>query len=119
MVATITTAGNATYTVDEVAGGMILRDPNGASRTDTTPSAAQFVALWPTAMNLGIPCFIRNASNSGGTENISLAAGVGVTLSPASIVFSKGRAQSLLVHVDNVTPGSEAVTIYSLYDTTF
>lgn len=118
-VATITTAGNVTYTTEQVTGGMILRDPNGASRVDTTPTAADIVAhLTGMAVGGGFPCIIRNTSDSAGTENITLAPGTGVTMSPSSVVFARTRTQGLLFVLTNVSAGAEAVTVYSLYDTT-
>ena len=39
-----TTAGNVTYSADQMLTGILVRDPNGASRADIFPTAAQIVA---------------------------------------------------------------------------
>ena len=49
-VTTSTTAGAVTYTAAQLKGGLILRDPNGAGRSDVTPTAALLVAALPSAV---------------------------------------------------------------------
>lgn len=111
--ATVSTAGAATQTVAQYVGGLILRDPNGASRTDTTPTAALIVAAISGAVADGaIRVIIENTADA--EENITLSAGAGVTLDPTSIVISRGERRELLVRVTNATSSSEAVTIYDL-----
>jgi ribosomal protein S9 len=112
-VASISTAGAATLTAAQLAGLFIIRDPNGASRTDTTPTAAQLVAAMPGAqVNTGFEFTIRNAAAS--AQTITIAAGAGVTLSPTSITIPAATTRSFLLVFNNVTSSSEAVTIYSL-----
>lgn len=78
----VTTAGAATLTAAGFASGIIKRDPNGASRTDTTPTAAQLIAgLGLTADYQYKFCTIHN--NADAAETITLSGGTGVTLKGA------------------------------------
>lgn len=75
----VTTAGAGTYTAAGFATGLIQRDPNGAGRTDTTPTAAQLIAGLSLTANYQYKfCSIHN--NADAAETITLAAGTGVTL---------------------------------------
>jgi hypothetical protein len=75
----VTTAGAGTYTAAGFATGLIQRDPNGAARTDTTPTAAQLIAgLGLTANYQHKFCTIHN--NADAAETITLAGGTSVTL---------------------------------------
>lgn len=92
--ANITTAGDATYLVADLAVGIITRDPNGSGRTDTTDTAVNLI----TGLSLSADyqeryCYIVNTSDSD-PETISLAAGVGVTLK-GSITVAFGEVVRL------------------------
>ena len=81
--ATVNTAGAETYTAAQISRGIILRDPNGASRTDTLPTAAFIIAgvgnQYTLAENGDTIVFeVRNTAAA--THNVTLAAGAGVTL---------------------------------------
>jgi predicted RecA/RadA family phage recombinase len=111
-VATITTAGVATYTAAQLLGKLIKRDPAGSARSDVTPTAAQIVAAIPNA-RVG-DCFeftIRNDADA--AETITVTAGTGVTLS-GTMTVAQNNSKKFLAVLDNVTSGAEAVTIYSL-----
>jgi hypothetical protein len=95
--AEVTTAGAATYTAAQIASGIILRDPNGASRTDTLPTAALLIAGVANQYTLAqdgdsIVWEVRNTGSAG--ELITLAAGSGVTLL-GDIVFDAGATRVL------------------------
>jgi hypothetical protein len=110
--AEVTTAGAATYTAAQLASGIILRDPNGASRTDTTPTAALLIAGVANQYTLAqdgdsIVWEVRNTGSAG--ELITLAAGVGVTLL-GDIVFDAGATRVLKA----TRTGSAAVTVLSV-----
>lgn len=118
---TITTnsnASNQTYTAAQVLGGAINRDPNGAARTDTTPTAAQIVSEM-TSKNSAVEAgssfrfFLANTSSS---YEITLAAGTGVTLTGETTI-KKDKAVEIGVIATNVTASSEAVTMYILTNT--
>lgn len=111
-VATLTTAGVVTYTAAQLLGQLIKRDPNGAARSDVTPTAALIVAAIPKA-KIG-DCFettIRNDADA--AETITVTAGTGVTLS-GTMTIAQNNSKKFLVVLDAVAPGSEAVSIYSI-----
>jgi len=81
--ATVNTAGPETYTAAQISRGIILRDPGVASRTDTLPTAALLIAgvgnQYTLAENGDTIVFeVRNTAAA--TDNVTLAAGAGVTL---------------------------------------
>lgn len=111
-VTTKTTAGAVTYTAAELLGGLVLRDPNGADRSDVSPTAALIVAGIQGVV--ASSCFefeIRNTSD--GDEMITLTAGAGVTLS-GDMTVKRYNSRRFLAVVTNAGSGTEAVTIYSL-----
>ncbi len=109
---TLTTAGALTYTAGQVLAGLILRDPNGAARTDTTPTAALLVAAVPGAMNGSSFRFtIRNDADA--AETITVAAGTGGTTS-GTMTIAQSNSKEFLVRFTRVDSGNEAYTIYSL-----
>src|SRR5262245_33603853 len=87
-VSSITTAGAVTYTPAQILGGIIVRDPNGAARTDTLPTAALLVAAVPQAfVGLTIRCTITNAADA--AETITIAAGTGGAFDAAQIAATR------------------------------
>jgi hypothetical protein len=110
-VSTITTAGAATLTTAQMLGGIILRDPAGAGRTDTTPTAAQLVAAIPGVKN-GTTFRLMYRNTADAAETITIAGGTGVTISGTATI-AQNNSKSFLVRIDEVTSGSEAVTVYS------
>lgn len=110
---TDSTAGVVTYTIAEMLGGLILRDPNGGARSDVTPTAALIVAgITGAAVDDVFECTVVNTANA--TEVLTITAGSGVTLVPTSITPTQNESTRLLVRLTNVTSGSEAVTMYAL-----
>jgi hypothetical protein len=111
-VTTKTTAGAVTYTASELLGGLILRDPNGANRSDVTPTAESIVAGIQGVV--ASSCFefqIRNTAD--GDETITLTAGAGVTLN-GDMTVKRYNSRRFLAVVTNAGSGTEEVTIYSL-----
>jgi hypothetical protein len=101
-------ASPATYTAAQISTGIILRDPNGAARTDTTPTAALLIAGASNQYTLAkdgdsIEFEIRNTGSAG--ELITLAAGSGVTLL-GDLVFDAGATRVIKA----IRTGSAAVT---------
>lgn len=106
------TAGVVTYTVSQFLDGLILRDPNGAGRSDVSPTAAALVAaIYQPAVGDAFTVIIRNTADA--AETITLTAGTGVTIDGTATI-AQNNTKIFLVRFDNVTSGSEAVTIYSL-----
>jgi hypothetical protein len=112
-VLTDATAGAKTYTGANLVGGLILRDPAGANRSDVTPTAAQIVAAVAGAVvGSSFRFTIRNTADA--AETITITAGdVGVTLS-GTMTIAQNNTKAFLAVLTNVTGGAEAVTVYSL-----
>ena len=111
-VTTDNTVGVRTYTGAEYIGGLILRDPNGASRSDINPSAAAIVAAFAGGIvGSSFKFVIRNTADA--AEVITLTAGAGVTLS-GTMTIAQNNSKEFLCRLDNVGSGTEAVTIYSI-----
>lgn len=115
--AVVTTAGAATYTAQQLLGGFILRDPAGAARSDSLPSAALLVAALPgVAVGTTFRVVVRN--DAAGAFAITVLAGAGVTLSGTATI-AQNNLKVFLVRFTNVSPGTEAYTVYSLGSSVF
>lgn len=109
---TLTTAGALTYTAGQVLSGIVLRDPNGGSRTDTLPTAALLVAAIPGAtIGTTFPLWIRNDADA--AETITVAAGTGGTISGTATI-AQNNSKLFWIRLTGVASGSEAYTAYSL-----
>lgn len=110
-VTTDATGGANTWSAAEMIGGLLLRDPNGADRSDVTATAAAIVAAIAGAIvGSSFEFVIKNTADA--DEVITLTAGVGVTLSPTSITIRRGYSHRFLAVCTNVTGAAEAVTVY-------
>lgn len=109
---TISTAGNVTYTPAQLMSGWLIRDGNGGARTDTLPTAAAMVEAVQGAM-VGTSFEFELRNSSGTAIAITLAAGAGGTLSPASTSVAQSNTRTYLFSFTNVTIGSEAYTVYA------
>lgn len=79
--AALATAGAGTYTAAIIAGGIILRDPAGASRTDTTDTAENIIANATIGLDADYKTFQFYVINTAdAAEAITLAGGAGVTI---------------------------------------
>jgi hypothetical protein len=107
-VSTIATADVVIYTAAQILGGLVLRDPNGAGRSDVTPDAAEVIAAMAQA---GVGnCFeftIRNTANA--AETITVTAGAGVTLS-GTMTIAQDHSKRFLC----VVTGAATMAVYSL-----
>lgn len=110
-VSTVTTAGVVTYTAAQLLGGLILRDPNGAGRSDVTPTAALLKAAFP-GVNTGtaFEFTIRNTADA--AETITITAGTGVTLS-GTMTIAQNNSKRFLLQFTN-TGSTPTATLYSL-----
>jgi len=107
-VTTENTAGNHTYTAAELLGGLILRDPAGADRSDPTDTAANIIAAMRQAgVGNSFEFTIRNTADA--DETITVTAGTGVTLSGTMTIAQNNSKRFLCV-----VTGASTVTIYSL-----
>lgn len=76
---TISTVGVATYTGAQYLGGYIARDPNGANRTDVTPTATSINSARPSLIvGSFFDTTIKNTADA--AESVSLSGGIGVTV---------------------------------------
>jgi hypothetical protein len=108
----IATAGPVTYTAAQIMSGWIMRDCAGAARTDTLPSASSLVnAIQGCMVNTSFQFEVRNTS--GGAFAVTLAAGTGVTLNPASTSVAQSSTRTYTVIFTNITAGQEAYTVYA------
>ncbi len=111
-VATVDTATAVTLTAAQLLGGLILEDPNGGAVTATLPTAALLVAAMPDAIvGSAFEFTIRNTADA--AETITVAAGDGGTAS-GTMTIGQNNTKRFLVVLTNVTPSSEAYTVYSL-----
>lgn len=109
------TAGARTYTAAEILGGIIVRDTNGASRSDVLPTAALLVAAMPgCAVGDTIRCWIINGADA--AEVLTIGAGSGGAFDTNQTATSRviGQNSSKLLHIrlTNVTALSEAYVAY-------
>ena len=111
-VADLTISANITYSVGQLLGGLILRNPGSSNRTDTLPTAADIVAAIPK-VTIGTS-FITHFQNSGGKKIITINAGDGVTIGGTDRSITKERTKIFMFVVTNVDSGTEAVTAYIL-----
>lgn len=109
---TITTAGAVTYTAAQFLAGLILRDPNGADRTDVSPTAAQLIAAMPGA-TIGQSFQFDLVNTADASETITMSGGTGVTIAGTTTV-AQNNGKRWIVYITNAAKGSEAVTVRSL-----
>lgn len=110
------TVGARTYTAAEILGRTIVRDPNGASRSDVLPTAALLVAALP-GVRVGdtIDCLIINGADA--AETITIGAGSGGTFdanqTAASRLIGQNASKVIRIRFTNVTAASEAYVVYA------
>lgn len=108
-VSTITTAGAATYTAAQLLGGLILRDPAGAGRSDVLPDAADIIAALnnPTT-GASFEFTIRNTADANETITVT-DDDSNLTLS-GTMTIAQNHSKRFLFVVDTPT----TATVYSL-----
>lgn len=112
---TVTTAGAVTYTPAQLKTGFILRDPNGAGRSDLFPTAADLLAAVPGAVvGTTFRVTIRNTADA--AETITMTTNTGLTLS-GTMTIAQNAQKDFLLTFTNV--GTAAVTVYSMGSVTF
>lgn len=103
--AVVSNAGAATYTVAQIARGIILRDPAGAPRTDTLPTGPLLIAGVPNVYTLGANGdeLVFAVQNSSATDAITLAAGSGVILLGNVVVPALGSRLVTVTRTSSTT----------------
>jgi predicted RecA/RadA family phage recombinase len=113
--ASIATVGAATYTAAQILGGIIVRDTNGASRSDTLPTAALLVAAIP-GVRVGdvVRCQITNGADAAEVLTILVGAGgaFDANQTASSQVIGQNTSKTLTIRITNVTAASEAYVAY-------
>jgi hypothetical protein len=112
------TAGDVTYSANAILGGLQIRDPNGAARVDTIPSATTILAQIPQHFdNLSFTLKIRNEGTTG--ETITLAASTGITL-VGDCIIQPDTTREFFFHITDtaIMGGTDAITVYDLYPVT-
>lgn len=107
-VTTDSTAGALTYTPAMLASGLILRDPNGAGRSDVLPTAALLYAYFNRPeVNSSFEFTIRNTADA--AETITVTVGTGATISGTATI-AQNNSKRFKIVFDSAT----AYTCYSL-----
>jgi predicted RecA/RadA family phage recombinase len=110
----LNTAGPATFTIAQLLSGLIVRDTNGASRTDVLPTAALVVAgLANPQVGDQVRCKIINGADA--AETITLQEGTGGTWDAnfvATKVIGQNAAREVVLRLTNVGSGTEAYVVY-------
>lgn len=110
VIATLTTAGVVAYTPAQIAGGLILRDPNGAGRADTLPTVAalyEYLGKPNDVANMSFEFTIRNTADA--AETITVSTATGWTLS-GTMTIAQNNSKRFKVVFTSPT----AAVIYSL-----
>ncbi len=109
-ISTLATAGVVAYTADQILGGLILRDPAGAGRADTLPTAAAVYAATNSPVNgtnLSFKFTIRNTADA--AETITVSTATGLTLSGTMTIAQNNTKEFMWVQTSPT-----AATVYSL-----
>lgn len=109
----INTVGPTTYTATDIINHIIYRDTQtSGTTTDTFPTAAQIVTESDASVGTTIYFGIRNV-NADYTNIVNFNVGSGITFGNTQNIFAGYQYNGVII-VTNVTPGSEAATVYSL-----
>lgn len=109
------TAGVRTWTAAEFLTGIIVRDPNGASRSDVLPTAALLVgAIINPQIGDVLSCLMINGADA--AEVITVGAGANgafdVNQTAASRVIPQNASKVIKIRLTNVGSGTEAYVVY-------
>lgn len=111
----INTASDVSYSGPAVMGSLLRRDPNGANRNDTLPSASTILSFIPQHFSrISFKLTISNTADA--DETITLQGNTGLTLiGPCQI--RQGETREFLFYVDDVAVfgGTDTITVYDLF----
>jgi hypothetical protein len=112
VVTTLATAGAVTFTIAQLLGGIILRDPAGAARADLLPAPAAVVAgIAGCVVGSSFEFTIRNTADQ--AETITVTAN-GLSTVSGTATIDQNNSKRFLGVVTNIGSGTEAVSFYSL-----
>lgn len=108
-----TTAGAVTISAAAIATGKWVRDPNGASRTDTFDTAANIVSAFRGA-TVGDEFRFKIINNADAAETLTISGTTSVTFvaSQRTHTIAQNGDHEYILRLTNVTSGAEAVAIY-------
>jgi hypothetical protein len=110
------TAGNLTVTAAMVLSGILARDPNGAARTDTLPTATLLIAALNalSGAEVGDIVELHYLNTADAAETITLAAGTGGTVGNTKVTtaFGQNTALHLIFRITGI-----ATPTYTVYAT--
>ena len=102
---------NTTYTASQLLGGVIDRDMT-TGRTDTTPTAAQIVAVLNSSYSLvSAGATFHLSIHANGNHDLVVSPGTGVTINGVATI-TQNTCVRVRVVCTNVTASSEAVSMY-------
>jgi len=111
----VSLAQNYTYTTDDILTGFIKRDPNGAARTDTLPTASQLITSLHGALGSGFNVtntylflLSNESSDVSNTNIITLSAGTGITMKN-SVSLSPSQLTLMAIYITS----SSTIDMYS------
>lgn len=103
----INTATAVTYTTTHVLSGIIVRDPNGGSRTDTFPTATAMVAAVP-GVEIGDTFQVHIINGADAAETLTLAEGTGggfdTNQTATSRVISQFGSKDVYLRITGISP---------------
>lgn len=107
----ITATDDVVLTAAQVVTKLLLIDTGGSDRLVTTPTAALLVAAIGNAkVGSSFVLTVRNTADA--DEDITITGGTDVAISGTATVL-QNATKDFIVVVENVTSGSEAITMYS------
>ena len=103
-------AGDLTLTGAQFGQYLLYRfDTNAAQHTLTTPSAADIVARFSSPIVGDVAILAITAD---GSHAVTISGGTNVTVEPSASTVAGNTTRIIFCELDNVTSGSEAVTLY-------
>lgn len=106
---TVTTAGPVTLTPAQFVNGAWIRDPNGAGRSDTTPTAWDVIKSLPNPkIDERFEFFVRNTADA--AETITLVGGTGVTITGTATIAQNATCL-FYGYIKGVTQATAAITL--------
>ena len=109
------TAGVIAYTPAGMLSGLIIRDPNGAGRADTVPSAVDLCEAMGGQAFVGASFEFVIRNTAGGAETITVTADAGATATlSGTMTIGQNNSKRFLAVLTNVTLTTETYTLYSL-----
>ena len=103
-------ASDLTMTGTDFGQYLLFRcDTDASERTLTTPSAADIVSRFPSPIVGDISIFAVVAD---GSHSVTIIGGPNVRVKPSASIVAGNTTTTIFCKLDNVTKGSEAVTLY-------